>query len=502
MEENKARQDRQRARARYRSFTRALGFLVFVLLFFLLYGKMNTLLRNKSGMENLLTFYDEPRNSVDVIFAGTSHALNAYSPMDLWNRQGIVSYNMSQNGQMLPLTYYSIREALRLQKPKVVVVDLYYAVKNGKFGNDQFTHATVDNLRWSPVKLQAILDGTKKSLWKEMFFPTIVYHSRWTELNNKDFAMTVNPRRGSGLSYVIKEAIVPEITHTDSAGGMSEVSKEYLNRIIEFCEKKQTPLVFTVVPYSVGNDNDSKSAEEQLAIFNEAKAIAAEHGIPFLDFFDHLEELGVDFASDFYDQTHLNALGSEKVSVYMADWLAEHYDLPDHRGEDAYQRWSDDYKKYVSQKRKVKSERLPETNDMAGYFRFLENEKDYLVLLNMGGKATGGLTEREAEAMRACGIKTDLRELNGQSWVAVLDKGKNAYEETSTEKIQYHGEYEDLEVALFSYRGGSYFNTIIDGKKVGPNKAMLNVVVYSISQKKVIDSVAFDIGEDNCKAVR
>ena len=39
------------------------------------------------------------------------------------------------------------------------------------------------------------------------------------------------------------------------------------------------------------------------------------------------------------DSGHLNVRGAEKVSTYLAEYLAAHYELPDHRGDEAYASW-------------------------------------------------------------------------------------------------------------------------------------------------------------------
>ena len=43
---------------------------------------------------------------------------------------------------------------------------------------------------------------------------------------------------------------------------------------------------------------------------------------------------------------HLNASGAERVSIYLAAYLKENYDLPDHRGEEAYASYTQMEKQY------------------------------------------------------------------------------------------------------------------------------------------------------------
>ena len=69
---------------------------------------------------------------------------------------------------------------------------------------------------------------------------------------------------------------------------------------------------------------------------------AAEYGVPFIDYNLMYEELGMDFSADMADDGHLNAPGAAKFTSYFGNYLSEHYDIPDHRGEEAYETWEKD----------------------------------------------------------------------------------------------------------------------------------------------------------------
>ena len=71
---------------------------------------------------------------------------------------------------------------------------------------------------------------------------------------------------------------------------------------------------------------------------------ADEHGVEFLDLNLNTDEVGIDWATDTNDAgDHMNYEGSMKVSAYMADYLRENYELPDHRGEAGYESWDEDF---------------------------------------------------------------------------------------------------------------------------------------------------------------
>ena len=79
------------------------------------------------------------------------------------------------------------------------------------------------------------------------------------------------------------------------------------------------------------------------------EAFAAEQGVDYVDF-DTEEiraQVGLDPAVDYYDQGHVNLTGSVKVSEWLGNYLDQTYDLPDHRGEEAYAQWDIDLQAYL-----------------------------------------------------------------------------------------------------------------------------------------------------------
>ena len=61
--------------------------------------------------------------------------------------------------------------------------------------------------------------------------------------------------------------------------------------------------------------------------------IIESEGFSFLDMNLCYDEIGTDFATDYYDgDGHVNALGSEKVSRFFGKYLKENYAFPEHGG--------------------------------------------------------------------------------------------------------------------------------------------------------------------------
>ena len=57
----------------------------------------SALLEQKYSKAVMGGFYELEEDSVDVIFAGSSHMLNGVLPMKLWENYGFTSYNIGQH---------------------------------------------------------------------------------------------------------------------------------------------------------------------------------------------------------------------------------------------------------------------------------------------------------------------------------------------------------------------------------------------------------------------
>ena len=66
------------------------------------------------------------------------------------------------------------------------------------------------------------------------------------------------------------------------------------------------------------------------------EAYAKEHGLTYLNFLEKTDEIGIDYTKDTFDAgMHLNLSGAEKLSAWLADYLAENTKVSDRRGDAA-----------------------------------------------------------------------------------------------------------------------------------------------------------------------
>ena len=298
--------------------------LLFVLLFAALFRAVSAVLEEKRYRDSMAAFYAEPRNSVDVLLLGSSHLHNGVSSPRLLERCGIRSNNFAQNGQVLPQTWFALQEALRRQKPKVVVLDVYKVVQDTLINSRTAMHYTADHMRLGAPKLRMLWELLPAGERAEYLFDLIAYHTRWKELTEADFA----PPDTSGLGfepltghYTPWEgwAVLPEEIKAPPA----EIEIEYLDRIVSLCREEGIELLLLTVPLTTPEEDEL----DRQAVLNGMSDYAAEHGLPYLNLMHCAEEMGFDFMTDMADMYHVNARGAEKVTDYLGEYLLSHYSL-------------------------------------------------------------------------------------------------------------------------------------------------------------------------------
>lgn len=278
----------------------------------------------------------------DVLFFGNSHMANAVYPMELWHNYGITSFNLAGFGNPLPVTYWFMKDTLEHSNPKLVVIDCYSLRMEEKMGRKEMLHAQIDALPLNGNKLRMIWDLAEEPGDRlEFIWDFAAYHDRWWDLDQADFekGMGIDIQKGAEIVADVERpgeiAERPvETVMLDSPGAV------YLRRIIEECQSRDMELLLTYLPFPASEQ------EWQEALY--AEQLAEEYNVPYINFLDlSVVDLAVDCSDE---SSHLNGSGGRKVTAYLGQYLDQHYELADHRGEDAYSDWDGDYRRYTDYK--------------------------------------------------------------------------------------------------------------------------------------------------------
>lgn len=275
-------------------------------------------------------FYEE--DAWDVVFFGTSASYCSFSP-EIFDEYGLKSYNRGRQQQPINYTYYYIKDALEKSDIDVVVLETFaltYWEGCEMFTNKGIRDSSLNDMRYSKVKYEAILDCVPKAYQLEYLFPLDKYHSNWEKLDyhspsalwkslwNRYY--TEESERGflgwdtvRESSYLSGEALKSEVRQE-----MYYFNRKYLDFIYEECKNHDSELVLARVPLP---------CEPYIVeIMNSVEDWAKERGVPFLNYMEMTDELGMDWNRDSLDGgNHLNIYGAEKISGHLAKYLKREY---------------------------------------------------------------------------------------------------------------------------------------------------------------------------------
>lgn len=310
---------------------KAVRAVCFLCLFALLFVWFTDVLRDKTDVDIIRPYYDEPANSLDIVFVGSSHIMCGVYPMELYEASGYMSYAFTISAQTVPQMYYQTVAALETQHPQLIVLDMGELLFSGKTGDKAFVHRQTDNIRYSLNKVQLIVDLLEPEERIPNFLNLVLYHSRWKELTEEDFSVTMAVTKGTKVFFTAEEQTPPDVPPTTQTAPIASVTDAYLRRTIELCRSRGVEVLLLYIPSCL-------KTEEYEKIFSAAQ-YAEEYGIEFLNLMEYFDELGLDYASDFRDSYHLNAYGARKVTAFLASWLPEHYPLAQEHSAALIERW-------------------------------------------------------------------------------------------------------------------------------------------------------------------
>lgn len=294
------------------------------------------------------TYERQKKNTVEVLYFGTSSAYNAFVNPIAWNEAGIPMFTMATSAQPFHMTKELIQEALKTQSPEVIVVDLHglrsytYNFKQSKVRPVIDCLSLISRFRYVNTVLQDAQDykeekGSKAKMELDnddysYYFPLVKYHTRWKEgLTEENF--TGQESVYLGYYSVIGNRKVEKTEVTRDTKKLTDSQKHALMELLEYGKDRDWNLLFVNVP--------SQLSYEEQAELNEAIRIIEENGYPVVNMNtdEMYEELGIDWNKDFRDRNHVNIYGAEKITAYMVDYLKEQYDLEDCRGKSKYKSW-------------------------------------------------------------------------------------------------------------------------------------------------------------------
>jgi hypothetical protein len=304
------------------------GILGFTLIFFLIFLEIGDVLMHKQieGRWNMTDkvagFYNEEPGSIDLLFFGSSHMYCSVDPEILYEETGLTSYIFATQQQPLWITYHYMKEALKVQRPELMAVEVHMVAGGGdkEYMDEGTNHTAIDPIPMSKNKLEMIWASVPEGERRYYILDIMKYHDRWEELKMEDYVRSYESSKDPEKGYVRLDNVSDKVVWEDvSSVTESQIllqkKMDYISKIVDLAQAEGIPLLLFKSP--------SNATVEDKMVYNAVAELAADRGVEYIDFNsrDHYEKIGLDIKADFYDQMHLNEAGVSKFVPYFSSFL-------------------------------------------------------------------------------------------------------------------------------------------------------------------------------------
>lgn len=297
------------------------------------------MLKSEDGYTQMQSFYKQKNNTIDALFLGSSRVYCQIDTGILWDEQGISGYDLGGAEATTWNSYYYFKEALRTQRPKVVLYDVGILAYKPEVEVQESKWVMTNNygMKWGLNRINQLRANTLDySSFRKLFFPLDTMHSRYLDITENDFNDINNDVSYKGFDY--RDAVTPlerpDVSYVTDRTQLSDKQEEYLLKMFELSKAENIPFVVVVAPY--------QETEDDQKIYNYISDLCNENEIQFINFNRMYDELDIDFSSDYAENLHMNFSGTKKYSSYLGQYIVNNYDITDHRGDIRYASWERD----------------------------------------------------------------------------------------------------------------------------------------------------------------
>ncbi len=305
-------------------------FICFFVLFTLLLSIPNIAFSNYN--ERWIKFYKLPRNSIDVLFMGNSHSFATFQPQIIDEVIPVNSYVIGIGGENIVLSYFELKEILKYQHPRVIVLETFALDLDDRFMPTQNYYEFLDSGMWNFSRI-SVADRYVKPDMLYTLIPALRQRMDWSKpsgfislfLNNYEW---LSPASTDELLSENSLPITNVISETDYLADKAATAKSvtppakdnliYFDKFYKLCQDEGIKLILTTTPM-VTTPQTTLGRYAPVDI----KSLAQKYDLPWLTYdtaaFNHLHFSALD---------HVNGFGSLIISLQMAEEIAGVMDLP------------------------------------------------------------------------------------------------------------------------------------------------------------------------------
>lgn len=450
------------------------------------------------------------QGKIDVVFYGASNLLRYYQPLNAWKEKGFTSYNYATlSGPADSLKDY-IAESRSSNEAELYVVDVRAFTMITDEVYDLGIRNWSDSLpvfspyRWKGITSYLFSRDLENVDVFSYYLDLIKYHTNYEALSDENQWRYLD----RDTVWNVDKGFEPNEDHipfeqpavSGERAELSERQSAALEELLDYCDAEKLPVLFICNPIIL--------KEEDGAVLNTIGDRITERGYTFVNCNDCYDEIGLDFETDFGDVNHVNYLGAEKYTAFLAEYLSSHYDLPDHREDPAYEQWNTDCETYAEFQKDWEEHIVSlvdehiRARDLAGEMR---QTYDFTAWFSLTGRSDYTVLVLMSEVPEAISVTNPFREMAGKYGIDP-EAGcyTGAWSGGELLAMSYGEEPTELNIGVDGGRGAKRCRLSLPEHlmRIGADNYCIpgennQILVFDNNYEKVIDRVYVDLTEDS-----
>ena len=342
-------------RKKLKTAAEVIVFLVIILSLFT--GTMHLFRTQNHNRDRLKSIKSE---DVDVVYIGGSAAYAYWQPHKAWKDFGFSSYVYGSDTLQAEAIKYYIKAVQKTQDPVLYIID----ARPFQYWEEEASSDSLIGLQYSLDNIR-LLDPNRFALayeyWKNHTFSNkgktpfslldiTKEHSNTDNLGYEyawdyAFGKVTSPLNGHEMIARSEPFSTPEDFMTEKREDLHPTCQKVLVDLLDWCKEQGHDVLFVVCPYVINEEYQEK--------YNSISDIISEYGFSFLNANEYYAEMDMDFYSDFYDANHVNPVGAEKYTAFLANYVWNNYTLPTVTEAVLVEEWASEYEYYTTRQEKA-----------------------------------------------------------------------------------------------------------------------------------------------------
>lgn len=340
---------------------RSVAIVVFVCLLTASFVYLNKVFCTTNNFNNTFSDFKKltKQTNVDVVFYGTSHSYTAFNPEVINHDCKTISYNLGSGAQQLPFTELLLTETKKRTSPELVVIEVYpKSLKKDFTEKDKgYQLYVLDKIPfYRKEKFIASIKYFNRQELLGVYSSAIRNHKKWRNVNYLDFNRLsqldnfMYYHSGFFGRYEVMDSL-KGLTYRDfktkafenNDSGLlidPKIEKEIVG-IIKTAKDISNQVLIVTAPELLSKYTWDKDFYDSL------ERICYQNNVRYLNLNIYYGDIGLTL-KDFQDPSHLNIVGADKTSKYIASYINANYKLPSRSKEPIWDTLSSNYSNYLN----------------------------------------------------------------------------------------------------------------------------------------------------------